>query len=210
MFEFLETLSETPIPTILTIAGIAFLMLSVANKLVGQISVAREHRKQSMYFGLGLLTLGIFSQFAPIVLDPTHLRSEKSKSNCDNWRSSKSWNLNTSLNPSFSCAKLESLCQNNTMPQSELICMYSDLAKIDQEMGSYFRVYRNSLSPEQIRQANQDQQYWIIKRNDQCPVSWTDLETELTRRAKSVCLVGATMEHIKELKAKITVATNKQ
>jgi hypothetical protein len=42
---FLEALKDTPIPTILVVAGIAFLLLSVAGQLTGRIVVPPERQR---------------------------------------------------------------------------------------------------------------------------------------------------------------------
>ena len=51
-------LKETPIPTILVIAGIAFLLLSMAGQLIGHITVPPERQRWAGATGIALLLAG--------------------------------------------------------------------------------------------------------------------------------------------------------
>lgn len=59
MTKSLETLANTPLPTILVVAGIVFLLLSVAGKLSDKVTVPETRQKQALYLGLVLLGAGI-------------------------------------------------------------------------------------------------------------------------------------------------------
>ena len=60
-------LKETPLPTILVIAGIAFLLLSMAGQLIGHITVPPERQRWAGATGIVLLLAGIALHVIPLV-----------------------------------------------------------------------------------------------------------------------------------------------
>jgi hypothetical protein len=62
-------LKETPIPTILVIAGIAFLLLSIAGQLAGRITVPPEQRRQAKIMGYLLVVVGVALHVVPLTLN---------------------------------------------------------------------------------------------------------------------------------------------
>jgi hypothetical protein len=60
-------LKETPIPTILVIPGIAFLLLSMAGQLIGHITVPPERQRWAAVTGGALLMVGIGLHVIPQV-----------------------------------------------------------------------------------------------------------------------------------------------
>ena len=70
MTEIFNTLVNTPIPTILVISGLGFLVLSLSGKLSAHISVKEERRKLAMLCGVVLLVSGIGMQAVERVLSP--------------------------------------------------------------------------------------------------------------------------------------------
>ena len=65
MESVLAALKVTPIPTIMVIAGIAFLLLSIAVQLAGRIVVPPERQRQAMIIGCILMLAGIALHVAP-------------------------------------------------------------------------------------------------------------------------------------------------
>jgi hypothetical protein len=47
MDSVIATLKDTPVPTILVVAGIVFLLLSIAGQLAGRIAVPPERQRQA-------------------------------------------------------------------------------------------------------------------------------------------------------------------
>lgn len=66
MDHFLAALKDTPIPTILVVAGIAFLLLSVAGHLAGKIVVSPERQRWAALIGGVLTVLGISLYIIPL------------------------------------------------------------------------------------------------------------------------------------------------
>lgn len=62
----IATLKDTPIPTILVIAGIAFLLLAIAGQLAGRIAVAPERQPVAAVIGGVLLTAGVVLYVVPL------------------------------------------------------------------------------------------------------------------------------------------------
>jgi hypothetical protein len=65
MDSVLAALKETPIPTILVIAGIAFLLLSIAGQLAGRIAVPPERQRWAAVVGGILLVAGVALYVVP-------------------------------------------------------------------------------------------------------------------------------------------------
>ena len=63
--EIVEARQSTPIPTILVVAGIVFLLLSIASQLAGRIVVPPERQRQAAIIGGLLLVVGVALNIAP-------------------------------------------------------------------------------------------------------------------------------------------------
>jgi hypothetical protein len=61
----LKALQGTPIPTLLVVAGIVFLLLSIAGQLAGRIVVPPERQRQATIIGGLLLVVGVALNIAP-------------------------------------------------------------------------------------------------------------------------------------------------
>lgn len=58
MLDLLKDLSGTTVPTIFVIAGIVFLLLSIADKVYGELQISKTNRKYALAVGLTLLIIG--------------------------------------------------------------------------------------------------------------------------------------------------------
>jgi hypothetical protein len=61
----IAALKNTPIPTILVVVGIVFLLLSIAGQLAGRIVVPPERQRQAAIIGGLLLVVGVALNIAP-------------------------------------------------------------------------------------------------------------------------------------------------
>lgn len=204
MPEVISAIAKTPVPTILIVAGIVFLLLAIADKIYGEIRVSASRRKQALIVGVILLSLGLLVQLAPIVI-PKKITAISTDTD---WRKSDKvgWVLNARLRPSINCGKYSLLSKANSLPQSDLLCMYQNLADADRSMGDYYREYRNALPTADRPELTKQQRAWVIDRNIACPVSWSDLETAGIADSKAHCLLESTNErtsHIKTAMEKI-------
>ena len=65
MVDLLTSLKDTPLPTLLILAGLFFLLLSVVAKLGGAIEVNPAQQKLAMAIGLFLLIIGLVVTLKP-------------------------------------------------------------------------------------------------------------------------------------------------
>jgi hypothetical protein len=70
MESILAALKDTPIPTILVIGGILFLLLSIAGQLAGRIAVPPERQRQAAIIGCLLVVVGVAVHVVPPRLNP--------------------------------------------------------------------------------------------------------------------------------------------
>ncbi len=60
--EYVELLKDTPVPTLLILAGIGFLLLAVAGQIAGKIEVPPARQKWAAIIGSVCLALGVALQ----------------------------------------------------------------------------------------------------------------------------------------------------
>jgi hypothetical protein len=65
MESLLAALKNTPIPTIMVVAGIVFLLLSMAGQLAGRITVPPERQRQATIIGCLLVVVGVALHVVP-------------------------------------------------------------------------------------------------------------------------------------------------
>jgi hypothetical protein len=68
MTDFLKTLTDMSIENILVIAGILFLLMSVAEKISGHLTIPETRKKQALIIGLALLAVGVALFVLPLLL----------------------------------------------------------------------------------------------------------------------------------------------
>ena len=68
----IKAIQDTPIPMILILAGLLFLLLGFVNKLGGIIEVSSEQRKLTIPIGLLVLTIGLVLNFIPSNNNPSN------------------------------------------------------------------------------------------------------------------------------------------
>ncbi len=66
MTETIKALGDTPIPTMLVVAGIVFLLLSVAGKLSTHLVIPESRKKQALLLGLLMLGAGVVLNLQPV------------------------------------------------------------------------------------------------------------------------------------------------
>jgi Bacterial SH3 domain len=65
MEEAIKAIQVTPVPTMLIVAGLFFLLLGFVSKLGGMIEVSPEQKKFTIPIGLLVLTIGLVLYFSP-------------------------------------------------------------------------------------------------------------------------------------------------
>jgi hypothetical protein len=71
MDSIITALKDTPIPTILVVAGIVFLLLSIAGQLAGRIAVPPERQRQAAIIGCLLVVVGLALHVTPSLRSPS-------------------------------------------------------------------------------------------------------------------------------------------
>lgn len=66
MDAFLQALQNTPIPNLLVLAGLLFVLLGFVNRLGGFLEVSAETRKLTLPVGLFVLTIGLLLSLFPL------------------------------------------------------------------------------------------------------------------------------------------------
>jgi hypothetical protein len=66
MVELIKSVQSTPVPLLLILAGILFILLRFVTKIAGAIEVDPEQRKWTIPIGLFLLTIGLILNFFPV------------------------------------------------------------------------------------------------------------------------------------------------
>lgn len=61
----IKAIQGTPVPTLLIVAGLFFLLLGFVSKLGGMIEVSPEQKKYTLPIGLLVLTIGLVIHFTP-------------------------------------------------------------------------------------------------------------------------------------------------
>ena len=64
--ELIKAVQSTPVPLLLILAGILFILLRFVTKIAGAIEVDPEQRKWTIPIGLFLLTIGLILNFFPV------------------------------------------------------------------------------------------------------------------------------------------------
>jgi hypothetical protein len=70
MDTIITALKDTPIPTIMVVAGIVFLLLSIAGQLAGRVTVPPERQRQATIIGCLLVVVGVALHVVPLRLMP--------------------------------------------------------------------------------------------------------------------------------------------
>jgi len=193
LLESLESLSGTNIPTILIIGGIGFLLLSIADKVYGELRVSRTNRKYALTLGLFLLISGLgIEVFGPEPRDDGP--NNGNGASAPEWRK---WKFHAGANPSFNCLIYRGYAKERSDPWTDVICMNKALADADQFMGDNYKAFRNSRSPDQIPAVKREQRDWIKARNRTCPAAWSDLDTYALVEVIADCLREQTQKRTK-------------
>ena len=66
MEEIVKTIQGTPIPNLLIISGIVFILLSITGGISGKINITPQKQKVASLFGTGFLIIGLLLIFIPV------------------------------------------------------------------------------------------------------------------------------------------------
>lgn len=195
MTDALKIIAETPIPTILVVAGIVFLLLSFADKVYGQIAVSEKRRIYAFVSGAVLVAGGLGVNLFASLQDVSPTPKPDSEI-------FEPLAFNELARPGFNCGKYRKYSKTHVerAPQTDLVCVFVDLATADRRMTDYFRSLMNVAAASASPEIREGQRKWLNTRRSSCPTDWSDLENTGLARQKADCLVKVTEERIEHLK----------
>lgn len=183
MTEFVQVIIATPIPKILILAGIGFMLLAVVETIFGWRIVGKWEKLGAALIGMVLLGLGLVLQ--------TSTNGEQE------WQSP--LKLHPSAQASFNCKSYWKKPKDKRLPQSDVICAFADTADADRRMGSAYKKLTKA-RPEQDRaEIRDDQLKWQANRNSKCSTTWRLLEVKSNADKTAECLRVLTLERAEYL-----------
>jgi uncharacterized protein YecT (DUF1311 family) len=157
--DLLNTLSHTPLPTILVVAGIGFWVLAIAGSVAGKITVEPGKQKTAGVLGTAFLILGLILFFAPGRIDQggsetTTKTTEKSDSppvNSDQNRSRPSPGVN---------------CTGTGTPDEVEICKSATLIDLDWQLYGVYQALLKRLDQNRQTKLAQEESAWVKQRGE--------------------------------------------
>jgi len=155
--DLLNTLSHTPLPTILVVAGIAFWVLAIAGSLAGKITVEPGKQKIAGFVGTALIVLGLILFFAPGPINqPTletttkPIETTNSDSNSDQNRARPS--------PGVNCT--------GGGPDEVTICGNATLSDLDWRLYGVYQSLMKRLDQNQQTKLGREEVSWVKQRGE--------------------------------------------
>jgi uncharacterized protein YecT (DUF1311 family) len=157
--DLLNTLSHTPLPTILVVAGIGFWVLAIAGSVAGKITVEPGKQKTAGVLGTAFLILGLILFFAPGPIDQggsetttkTTERSDSPPVNSDQNRSRPSPGVN---------------CSGTGTPDEVEICKSATLIDLDWQLYGVYQALLKRLDQNRQTKLAQEESVWVKQRGE--------------------------------------------
>lgn len=164
MSELLSAVKDTPLPTILVVAGIFFWLLAIAGTLAGKITVQPAHQWMAGLVGTVFIGLGLLTYFTPTSLlglggkeaaaaaphPPTQNNTPQPSTQID-------LPLSASRKPSFNCA-------TDHEPDEVAICNNGTLSNLDLQLADLYRTLSDRLGKNQKARLIEEQRAWVQQR----------------------------------------------
>jgi uncharacterized protein YecT (DUF1311 family)/multisubunit Na+/H+ antiporter MnhG subunit len=202
MSDVLDFLSNTPIPTILIVAGLIFMLLALADKVSGHIQISGHNKKIALVIGVLLLITGIIIEYM-IAGAVKEAQSDEKQAQDKKEETFMVIPFDQRSHPSFNCMRYQKLPKENRNPHSDIICAYKEVADSDRNMADYYKAYRNSRPFVEHPEIIQAQRQWVIERNQRCPASWETLETLSLAQNLGYCIQKLSNERAEYYKKKM-------
>lgn len=161
MNDLLNTLSHTPLPTILVVAGIGFWVLAVAGSVAGKITVEPGKQKTAGVLGTAFLVLGLILFFAP---GPTN--QNESETTTKSTETTKPDLPPTNVDQKGGRPSPGVNCTGTGTPDEVAICGNTTLADLDWQL---FGIYQALLKQsDQSRQSTlaREESVWVKQRGE--------------------------------------------
>jgi uncharacterized protein YecT (DUF1311 family) len=159
--DLLNTLSHTPLPTILVVAGIAFWVLAIAGSLAGKITVEPGKQKIAGFVGTAFIILGLILFFAPGPInqgasETTIKTSETTKPDSPPTNSNQN---NTRPNPGVNCT-------GTGTPDEAAICSNATLIDLDWRLYGVYQALMRRLDQNQQTKLAREEASWVKQRGE--------------------------------------------
>src|SRR5262249_20859186 len=159
--DLLNTLSHTPLPTILVVSGIAFWILAIAGSVAGKITVEPGKQKAAGLVGTAFIVLGVILLFAP---GPTNQDgSEKTTRAAETTRSDSppvnSDQSRTRPSPGVNCTATGT-------PDEVEICRSATLIDLDWQLYGAYQALLNRLDQNRQTKLAQEESVWVKQRGE--------------------------------------------
>jgi uncharacterized protein YecT (DUF1311 family) len=159
--DLLNTLSHTPLPTILVVAGIGFWVLAIAGSVAGKITVEPGKQKTAGVLGTAFLALGLILFFAPGPINQGG--SETTTKTTDTTKSdvppTNSDQRNARPSPGVNCT-------GTGTPDEVAICGNATLIDLDWQLyGVYQALLKQSDQSQQTKLAREEG-VWVKQRGE--------------------------------------------
>ena len=159
MNDLLNTLSHTPLPTILVVAGIAFWILAIAGSVAGKITVEPGKQKTAGVVGTAFIVSGLILFFAP---SPTNHNESETTARTAGTTSSDSPSVNSDQNrtrpsPGVNCTGT---------PDEVEICRSATLIDLDWQLYGVYQALLKRLDQNRQTKLAQEESAWVKQRGE--------------------------------------------
>jgi uncharacterized protein YecT (DUF1311 family) len=159
--DFLNTLSHTPLPTILVVAGIAFWVLAIAGSLAGKITVEPGKQKTAGFVGTALIVVGLILFFAP---GPTNQGAPETTTKTTETTRSDSPPTNSNQNNTRPSPGVN--CTGTGTPDETAICGNATLIDLDWRLYGVYQALMKRSDQNQQTKLSREEASWVKQRNE--------------------------------------------
>jgi uncharacterized protein YecT (DUF1311 family) len=165
--DLLNTLSHTPLPTILIVAGIVFWALAVSGSVAGKITVEPGKQKTAAFVGTAFIILGLILFFAPEptnqgVSETTLKTTETTKADSPPTNS----NQNNAPNQNNSRPSSGVDCTGRGTPDETAICGNATLMNLDWQLYGVYQALMRRLDQNQQTKLAREEASWVKQRGE--------------------------------------------
>lgn len=159
MNDLLSTLSHTPLPTILVVAGIAFWVLAIAGSLAGKITVEPGKKKTAGLVGTAFIVLGLIIFFAPSPQGGSETTTKTTETTKSDSPPTNSAQRNGRPSPGVNCT-------GTGTPDEVTICGNATLINLDWQLYGVYQSLLKRLDQNQQAKLAREEGSWVKQRGE--------------------------------------------
>ena len=161
MNDLLNTLSHTPLPTILVVAGIVFWVLAIAGSLAGKITVEPGKQKTAGFVGSALIVLGLILFFAPA---PTNQGGSETTAKTTETTKPEPPPTNSNQNNARPSPGVN--CTGTGTPDEAAICGNAALIDLDWRLYGVYQALMKRSDQTQQTKLTREESSWVKQRSE--------------------------------------------